>query len=135
MGVNLMTKQEFISLPHRKWDEEVLCDSIIIIPGSGKKNELHDSGYRCMDFVAVKKGKPTCLLSGCSDVIHINGIGGFGAWEVGTGFPKQIAPISWNIDCLPKSGLMRLFLVSTSHIISCKPALSSFEIIAIKGKI
>ena len=133
MGMNGMTKKEFLLLPHRKWAEEVICDSVIIIPMSGTKKELHDSGYRCMDFVAVKGDEPVCLLSGCSDVIHINGVGGFGDYMRGSGFPELVVPVGWSIDCLPKSGLLRLFAGSCK--IKCKPALSSFEIIAVeRGK-
>ena len=152
-NVNEMTRQEFCRLPHRKWDEEIICDSLIILPASFdwfgllkyhirsliakifhleappiySIGHLHDSGFRCMDFVAVKDDKPICLLSGCSDVMHINGIGGFGHnWlEKYDRVPDAVPPIGWNIDCLARSGLLRIF--SHTGRILCDRALSSFD--------
>ena len=67
------SKKEFEALPKRKWDEGIgEFDSMIILP----TKHIHDSGFRCMDFVAVKGKEPFCRLSGCSDVIHMDGIGG-----------------------------------------------------------
>ena len=124
-----MTRKEFELLPHRKWDEEIICNSLIILPGRAK--DKHDSGYRSMDFVAVINSKPKCLLSGCSDVIHIDGIAGLGDNWVNKygGVPKLIPPSGWSIDCLPKSGLLRMW--PSSGKIKCAPALSSFEIYAL----
>ena len=155
MDVTNMNISEFRKLPHRKWDEQVICDSLIILPvkydlfGMVKykiKNALarlfglsepdiwsighiHDSGFRCMDFVACKKNEPVCLLSGCSDVVHIEGIGGLGYnwFERFNAVPTQIEPAGWSMDCLPKSGLLRIFPNYTKSII-CAEALSSFEI-------
>lgn len=81
-----------------------------------------------MDFVAVKDGKCLCRLSGCSDVIHIGGIGGFNQtdWaERYQGVPSNIPPVGWSIDCLKKSGLLRLF---TTEKLTVGMALSSFAI-------
>jgi len=126
MNVNNMTRKEFDSLPSRKWGENIgKFDSLVILPGR-IKDGLHDSGYRIMDFVAVKNEEPICRLSGCSDVIHINGIGGYGKWESGK-LPESIEPVSWSIDCLPKSGLLRLFC---RHNLEAGQALSSFELFA-----
>ena len=158
MNVIQMTRKEFEALPYRKWDEEIICDGLIILPGiihqkdilwhNFRKflsklipsifkspeiyeiNGMHDSGFRTMDFVAYSKNEPICLLSGCSDVIHIDGIGGFGHnWLEKYGrCPKFIPPSGWNMDCLPKSGLLRLWC---NNKILCASALSSFEIYAI----
>lgn len=120
MDINEMTRKQFNELPSREWDEEIICDSIIILP----LRSMHESGYRCMDFVAVKDGEPICLISGGSDVLHIDGIGGYGnKW--GDGVPKSVFPAGWNIDCLAKSGLLRLWCKGR---ILCGAALSSFEI-------
>jgi hypothetical protein len=73
MNIKKMTKKDFLKLPHRKFGERIECDSIVIIPSS----KLHDSGYRLLDFAAVKDNKAICLLSGCSDVLDLEGIGGF----------------------------------------------------------
>ena len=128
-----MTRKEFDALPHRKWDEDIgLFDSLVVLPG--KARDLHDSGYRCMDFVAVKNGKPICRLSGGSDVIHIEGIGGLGKnWlsKYNT-VPSMVPPSRWSIDCLPKSGLLQFF--GHPNKISCGAALSSFEIYSVEER-
>jgi len=127
MNVNEMTRKDFESLPHRNWDKDVICNSLIVLP----MRRMHDSGYRCMDFVAVVENEAICLLSGCSDVIHVDGIGGYGDdWlkKYGT-VPSKIAPSGWSIDCLPKSGLLRMW--PSSGKILCGSALSSFEMYAL----
>jgi hypothetical protein len=126
--ITKMTKKEFESLPVRKWGEEIsLCDSLVILP----TNHKHDSGYMTMDFVACNENRPICRLSGCSDVLHIDGIGGYGEREEGKFFPDMIKPRAWSIDCLPKSKLLRLF--SAHGKIRCGLALSSFEIYSVDG--
>ena len=128
MNVGKMTRKELEATPHRKnWSESVEFEAMIILPG--KARDLHVSGYRCMDFVAVKDHEPLCLLAGGSDVIHFDGIGGFGLnWleKYGT-CPKVTPPSAWSIDCLPKSGLLRVFPASRKGM-TCGGALSSFEI-------
>lgn len=118
------TRKDFEALPLREWNTDIgEFDSMVILPQRG----VHESGYRLMDFVAVKRDKPLYRLSGCSDVIHINGIGGYGLnWlEKYKTVPSQIPPIDWSIDCLPQSGLLRLF---TGKQLVAGNALSSFEI-------
>ena len=125
--LNKWTKKEFESLPQREWNKDIgEFDSLIILP----TNYTHDSGFKCMDFVAVLNNVPKCRLSGCSDVIHLNGIGGYGSnWldKYGT-VPKQIPPIGWNIDCLKRSKLLRLF-TGTKLIAGC--SLSLFELFTV----
>jgi hypothetical protein len=128
MNITDMTRKDFESLGHRKWDETVTCESIVILP----TRHMHDSGYRCMDFVAIKGNEALCLLSGCSDVIHVDGIGGFGHdWLNNYGRVPISIPISgWSIDCLPKSGLLRMWPSNKKKVL-CEPAYSSFEIFAV----
>lgn len=111
------TRKEFEALPFRgDFNTPVECDSLVIMP----TRRLHDSGYRCMDFVAVdSEGKPLCRNSGCSDVLNIDGIGGL------SGFSGH--PNAWNIDCLPKSGLLRLWIYRKKIIVGS--ALSNMEIV------
>jgi hypothetical protein len=132
-----MTREEFEALPARKWNEDIgEIDSIIIIPAKinamdelkfilkkylsrmfswVKEPELpdgiHDSGYRCMDFIACKHDQAIIRLSGCSDVINIEGIGGFGFdwFRKYNSCPPTISVSGWSIDCLLRSGLLRLF--------------------------
>lgn len=78
-------------------------NSIVIIP----TKEKHDSGFMCMDFVAVDDNfKPMYRLSGCSDVLHIDCLSEIRNYLDGISnmsYPKQ-----WKIDCLP-CGYLRLF--------------------------
>lgn len=112
----------------RRWDEDIgVFDSLIILP----LKEIHDSGYRCLDFVAVRKGVPICRLSGCSDVINLDGIGGYGKWDSGKGRPKAVTPKGWSIDCLKTSGLLQIF---ANGRLTCGSALSSFTVYAQEGR-
>ena len=108
------TRKELESLPYReKWSKPVECYGIILYPS----RKLHDSGYRLLDFIALdKEMKPICKLSGCSDVIHLDGIG------------ARISgnKTSWQIDCLP-NGLFRLWC---GKKLTAKSALSSFELVS-----
>ena len=111
-----MTRKEFEVLPYRDKDRPIVFDSLVILPGRAK--DLHNSGYRYMDFVAVIRNCPLCRLSGHSDALHIDGIG---SWR-----RVQDTPPNWTIDCLPKSGLLRIW--PGPYKMTCGPALSNFEI-------
>lgn len=81
-------------------------NGIIIIP----TNEMHESGYMCMKFALMDHWEVVGCVGGSSDVIHLNGIGGYGKYEnfkeaLKTGLAKRV---DWSIDCLP-NGLIRLF--------------------------
>ena len=92
------TKNDFLNM-ESKFPETTFSD-IIIVP----TDDLHDSGWRCMKFILCKKGEIVGVVGGYSDVVHINGIGGWGET-----FKELIKPIDWRIDCLPGSGCLRLF--------------------------
>lgn len=101
------TRKEFESLPTPKsfTNEEVgEVDSLIILPCK----HYHYSGFRCMEFVTIQKGEPTYRLSGCSDILVFENM------------PDYI-----KIDCLPTSGLLRIFCDKKIYVGS---SLSSFEI-------
>lgn len=74
MNIMSMTVEDFKAVHFRNADDNLsVVYSIVILP----TDDMHDSGYRCMDFVAVNRDhKPICRLSGCSDVLHLDGIGG-----------------------------------------------------------
>jgi len=115
--INEMTKSQFKELPIRDWDEDIgEFDSLVILPGNSE--EIHESGYRLIDFVACIKQRPICRLSGCSDVLHIGGIAAAIAHDTG----------GWMIDCLSKSGLVRLRKYDTRLTVGM--AVSSFEVFA-----
>jgi len=127
MYVNEMTRKDFAAVPWREnYSDKVECDFIVILP----QRSRHDSGYRNMDFVACRDNEPVCRLSGCSDVIHVDGTGGYGYnWLAEHDrVPDGVRPSGWSIDCLPKSGLLRMW--STRGHMVCAGAFSSFEIFA-----
>jgi len=162
VNINQMTRRQFNELPRREdWSKEVQCDCLIILPAQCdwlgviryhikrllarafrlepprecEIGHLHDSGYRRMDFVAVKDGEPVCRLAGGSDMLHIEGIGGLGyRWleKHGGCPPFLVPPAGWSIVCLPKSGLLRMFSRNDNMI--CGSALSSFQIYALPRK-
>ena len=155
MIVNTMTIDQFKKVPYRQnWQGDIECDSLIIMPSEINHKQLwvyklrkwlsqkwswikepelydiegmHDSGYRKMDFVLIKDGKPLCRASGNSDVLHIGGIGGYGLDDNSRRgfFRDKVESIGWCIDCLEKSGLLRLF---TGNTLVVGSSLSSFEV-------
>ena len=109
-------RKKFLELPTRPWNEEISgLDAIVLLPTRHK----HDSGFSCMDFVAIRDHKPLCLLSGCSDVVHVDGI---------SAVLHQDREQNWSIDCLYPSGLMRFFCMDRKLVAGI--ALSSFELFA-----
>jgi hypothetical protein len=118
------TRKEFEALPKREhFDTPIECDSFLIMPTRRK----HGSGWRAMDFVAVNGGVPVCRCSGYSDVLHIDGISGYGIHHQ----MKTVKPAGWRMDCLPKSGLLRIFC---NYKIQVGFAVSDFEILATDTK-
>lgn len=125
-SVEYWTRKEFESLPCREWNQDIgEFNSLVILP----TKDIHDSGFRQMDFVAVKGTTPICRLSGCSDVIHIDGIGGYGyRWIERTTDRMKVDAKGWCIDCLKTSGLLRIF--SDGHL-KAGEALSSFDLFTV----
>jgi hypothetical protein len=118
------TRKEFESLPRPKsyTNQEIgEVDCLIILPCKYR----HESGYRCMQFVTIQNGKPTYIVSGCSDVICLCGIDGRNTPIGGRIVCNDVSNIRWKIDCLPTSGLLRLF---ADKRIVIGASLSSFEI-------
>lgn len=124
-----MTKQEFAELPYKKWNEDVgRFDALVII--TGKSRDLHDSGYRNMTYALCKDNYPICLAGGGSDILHLNGIGGYGGYKTNIDevLRTRLVPIvDWSIDCLPKSGYLRLWC---SYYLTNETDFSSFDVIA-----
>ena len=102
-----MSKKDFESVPrlHSLFEKDLYFDSLVIIP----TDEMHDSGYRCMEYVAAdENGNPVCKFGGDSDVIHIDGIMGLGNHDYREPFPEFVRPKRWNIDVIP-CGYVRIF--------------------------
>jgi hypothetical protein len=128
-AVEYWTRKELEALPQRKWNEDIgEFKAVIILP----TRRIHDSGFRIMDFIAISNENiPFVRLSGCSDVMHIDGIGGYGKnWlEKYKTVPQSVPVRSWNIDCLKTSGLLRIF---GPDKMTAGKALSSFELFSSK---
>ena len=76
MKVTEMHRKDFDNVPAPQFDyiSEPFYSLVII-----STNKIHSSGYRIMHFVAVDKtGEPLFKISGGSDVVDIDGIGGLG---------------------------------------------------------
>jgi len=97
------TKKEFLEMEN--FGPTGPFDSVIIVP----TRKMHESGYRCMKFVLVRHGEIVGVVSGWSDVVHINGIGGYGKDFSNAIRQQSVKPVGWAVDCLPKSGLLRIF--------------------------
>lgn len=111
-----MTRKDFEAIPARTgWLEETICRSVVILPDRRR----HDSGFRCMSFVPIGDEGPICRVESCSDVVHVGGIADF-----------RGVPGAWSIDCLPVSGLFRIWPTATSTMVVGRTA-SSMEIWAI----
>ena len=106
MVVQAMTKEDFDNVPyrsHRNFYGEF--SSLVIIPD----DSMLESGFRCMTFVLVDSDcEPICKISAGSDVLSIDGIGGYGLHKYGEDCPDSIKPKAWSIDCL-SCGYLRLF--------------------------
>lgn len=102
-----------INSPIKKFEElknfkpKEKFNGCIIIP----TRETHDSGFKCMKFALTRYDKVVGCVGGGSDVVCINGIGGYGKY--GRDFEsavisQKVSRVEWRIDCLP-NGLLRLF--------------------------
>jgi hypothetical protein len=99
------TREEFENLDYFKPTDEF--NGVVIIP----TNELHESGFGCMKFALINNSEVVGCVGGGSDVINLNGIGGYGKYNkhfdeaLKTNMTKRV---DWSIDCL-SNGLIRLF--------------------------
>lgn len=103
---NFSSLDEFRNLK-AGYDPAIKFNGFIIIP----TDERHDSGYRIMKLALTYHGVVVGCIEGCCDVIHLNGIGGYGAYD--DGYDKRVRErkgpiIDWSIDCAP-NGLVRVF--------------------------
>ena len=101
-------REELLSIPRRKWDEELHgVDAVYFIPSRRK----HDSGYACMDFVALvdrDHGNRAVRFGGVCDDISLKGN-------------------HFRIDCEYPSRIIRIWNDRTSFSVSCD--ISSIEFV------
>ncbi len=107
MDIREMKKEDFEAVPLReRFDSK--CpefDSLVIIPVDGYDNCFGRWGV--MDFVGCIGKEPVVRLSGCSETLELEGIGGHGEWFGPCDYRKMALP-AWSIDCLP-CGYLRIF--------------------------
>ena len=123
MNCNDFSFERLKEIPVCHWDKEDKeeYNAVIIVP----MPEMHESGYRCMTYLFCKGEEIICRNNGYSDVLHIDGIGGYGDLNQMGMLPTKIEPRGWSIDCLP-NGYLRLF--STKGKIKNGNGLSDYEI-------
>jgi hypothetical protein len=122
MNVEQMTKKDFASvkLLERKKSLEVEFETFVIIPTAKK----HDSGYPIMRFCLCNgEDEPIGLIEVGSDVINLQNTN-YGRSEQ---FPKN-GIHTWNIDCLPTSGYLRVWCEHTMQY----SGFSNFSVFATK---
>ena len=101
---NVYTKETLLKVPARKWDEILQgVQAVYVIP----TDELHDSGYACMRFVAEKKSGELIRFGGGCDAVSFRG--------------KY-----FKMDCLPGSKIIRIWNYGT---FSVSPDISSIDFI------
>lgn len=101
-----MTLEELLAVPYSKTLEEIgPFKGFIIVP----TGDLHDSGFGCMKFVLTHHDDIVGAVGGGSDVVHLNGIGGYGLGFQRTLARGEVPPVDWSIDLLPGSGCLRVF--------------------------
>ena len=105
-GWNAYTRRQFLAM--KNFAPRETFREVIIVP-TGKR---HDSGYGTMKFILTKENRIVGVVSGWSDVLHINGIGGYGKYP-GPVFDEalhenKVRCVGWRIDCLVKSKCARL---------------------------
>lgn len=100
------TRKEFEALPELDKRDEVNgyygeIDCFVLIPTRG----YHESGYRIMDIVIIKDDKPIGRYADTTDSFQLKNCGN--------------SPYAWHMDCLPNSGLIRVWAsCHTSKILS-----------------
>ena len=109
--INLYTLSELREMEYMPIKEKTFS-SVIIVP----MTEVHDSGYRCMKYILLRWDgdchEVVGVIGGGSDMIHINGIGGYGKdWERGIA-TGTVERVDWSMDCLCESKCVRLFASS-----------------------
>lgn len=102
-------------------------NQVVIVP----MDDIHDSAYRCMKYILINNiDEIVGVIGGYSDVLNLNGIGGYG-YDKLKHIKSGLIPIAdWTIDCLPESRCLRLF--GPRMILKDKIICSSVDIYDIK---
>lgn len=120
MDINKMTVKDFRKL--EPFGEDAEFNGIVLVPC----NDVHESGFRMMRFVLLYDHKIVGVIDRGSDVLHINGIGGYGLNYKEAMKTQKVRVVGWQIDCLSNSGLMRIFTNKTCIVFG---GYSDFQIV------
>lgn len=146
MKVFDMTKEDFAKVRSinsiSEWDKvakgnKLSFSSFVIMPIENEQGtlELHDSGFGRMEFCLVDdNAEPICRIGGGSDVINLDGIGGYGYdwFKRNAGLPETIPVHGWSMDLLP-CGYLRLW-ARPPLFIANRIVCSTFEVYAEDAK-
>lgn len=142
MKITEMSKQDFASVPYldiySDWDKlapngHLEFDSFVIISLENEDGTitLHDSGWGCMAFCLIDENdEPIGKVGGGSDVVNLDGIGGYGDdWLAKYNkVPIQIPIHGWTLDLLP-CGYLRVW--ARNHLfLNSRLICSSMEVFA-----
>ena len=108
--------------------EPTSFNGLLIVP----TGELHGSGWMCMAFIALEGDEPVGYFNYGSDVVNMDGIGGYGRWNSTKGIPAMVEPKAWSLDMTP-GGCARLFANRSGYKLRGE-GLSTFELYADKIK-
>ena len=89
--------------------------------------EKHDSGFYMMRYVFEKNGEIVGACGGYSDVIHLNGIGGYGIQFEKALRTRECPVMDWAID-IPFPGCFRIFTRSKYMTLDDQIILSDFQL-------
>ena len=126
--INDYTLQELREIKNFGENEEF--SAFVIVP----MEELHDSGYRCMKFILERDMRIVGAVSGWSDVVNINGIGGYGQNIKETIVSQMVPRVGMSMDCLPKSGCLRFMCNDHDKIMKAENFIGSNFIFYFKKK-
>ena len=142
MKITEMSKQDFASVPYidiyHNWeklapDGRLEFNSLVVIPVENEDGtiDLHDSGWGNMAFCLIDKNdEPIGKVGGGSDVVNLDGIGGYGYdWlNKYDKVPSHIPIHSWSLDMLP-CGYLRVW--ARTHLFLDDPLIcSNMEVFA-----
>ena len=66
-----MTRKELLAIPERNWEDALRgCTDVMVFPS----NRKHESGYACMDFVAVLEDGKRIRFGGYCDDLSLVGV-------------------------------------------------------------
>ena len=123
--LNDLTLEQLLAV-EEKFPTEPFKGFIIVPTGT-----THDSGFGCMKFVLTRGDEIVGCVGGGVDVVHLNGIGGYGKeWE--RSLQTGVTPtVDWSLDLLNTSKCVRVF---SSHALTLSDGIicSDFEVFAEK---